>query len=196
MATQMLGSWWNRLDRQAVADLGQISRLLDAEIYQIHRQIYYMSQQARPAGTTLSLVFLDGGKYLYKQIGDSRIYLFENWAVRQLTEDQTWCNDQLRAGLLSRDEIRVHPMRHMLSNALGVSEELKIAAGQGLLHRGSSLLLCSDGFYNSIPEQVERGGWGRCFSPQRMLERMMQQILQGMAEDNATAVLCRVPYLL
>lgn len=192
LAVRALAAWWNQGGGPA-SGLDEASRLLDREIYAIHRQIYEMSCQA---GTTLSVLFLDGEHYLYKQIGDSRIYLYEGRGTRQLTEDQTWCNDRLKEGLLSREEARLHPMRHALSNALGVSEELKIATGQGPLRRGSAFLLCSDGFYNSILDQVEQGGWGRSRWPQRQLDRMMQQVLEGTAEDNATAVLCRVPWLL
>lgn len=196
MSIHILEDWWNRMGGNKLHDLQELSCMLDAEIYSIHRQIYYMFQHTHQAGTTLSLLFLDGRSYLYKQIGDSRIYLFENHAVRQLTVDQTWCHDQLQKGRLTREDILLHPMRHVLSNALGASEELKIATGQGQIRRGNAFLLCSDGFYNSILNQVEQGRWGRYISPQRALEKMMQQILQGKAEDNATAVLCRVSYLL
>lgn len=193
---QALECWWNRMSTQPLPGLEALSQMLDAEIYRIHHQIYNLSQQTRPAGTTLSLLFLDGREYLYKQVGDSRIYLFHRRSVQQLTVDQTWCNDRLQAGLLTPEELPLHPMRHVLSNALGASEELKIATGRGAVTRGDAFLLCSDGFYNEMLSQVAGGRWGRSPAPQRTLNQMMQQLLQGRAPDNATAVLCRVPYLL
>lgn len=194
---QMLCCWWRDSGGGRKFTQSELGQELDALIYDAHRRIYYMGQGLHEqTGTTLSLLLLRGQNYLYKQIGDSRIYLSEGAKTKQLTVDQTWCNDRLQEGILSNEEVLVHPMRHALSNALGISEELQIATGEGFARRGASFLLCSDGFYNGTPEKIDRGEWTGYALPQNALDKMMKKILGCAATDNATAILCRIPYVL
>ena len=193
MSVKELRSWWEELLQGQSPQMEQISRSLDDTIYRVHRQIYNLTDPPNRAGTTLSLLFLYGREYLYKQIGDSRIYLYEKGRCQQLTTDQTWCNDRVREGVLLKEQVSKHPMRHVLSNALGASEELRIETGIGRVDRGTAFLLCSDGFYSEILDKIEQGRWGKVFCPQQALHEMMDWLLAGTAEDNATAVLCRIP---
>lgn len=193
---QMLCCWWRDYIRGEELPLEQVSRELDSVIYEAHRQIYYTAQKSQEqSGTTLSLLLLKNRAYIYKQIGDSRIYLSEDFKTRQLTIDQTWCNDRLMEGSMSYEEALIHPMRHALSNALGASDELQIVTGNGHIHRGASFLLCSDGFYNNIVRYIDQGKWRKRSPPQATLNEMMKKVLETDATDNATAILCRIPYL-
>lgn len=197
MVMQMICCWWRNCMRSKELSLEQISQELDSVIYDAHRQIYYMAQKSQEQrGTTLSLLLLKNRTYLYKQIGDSRIYLSESFKTQQLTIDQTWCNERLIEGSMSYEEALGHPMRHALSNALGVSDELQVVTGMGRTHRGTSFLLCSDGFYNNISEYIDQGKWGKPTPTQVTLNKMMEKVLETDATDNATAILCRIPYLL
>lgn len=194
---QELQQLWNMQLAKGKLTQAEISKELDSVIYNVHRQIYYKSQEEQErAGTTLSVLVLQNREYLYKQIGDSRIYLSTGAKPRQLTVDQTWCNARLQEGVMTREEILHHPMCHALCNALGASEELQIVTGDGSAPRGASFLLCSDGFYNGYPEIVEQERWAGLGVPQKTLNKMMKKILNKEALDNATAVLCRVPYLI
>lgn len=193
MSVKELRCWWEKLLHGQEPRMEQISRSLDETIYRVHRQIYNLTDSPNSAGTTLSLLFLYGKEYLYKQIGDSRIYLYEKGHCRQLTTDQTWCNDRVREGVLSKEDVPEHPMRHVLTNALGASEELWIETETGRVSRGTAFLLCSDGFYSEILEKIEQGRWGKAFCPQQALQQMMDQLLAGNAEDNATAVIYQIP---
>lgn len=194
ISVEQLRLWWEMLLQGQNPQIESVSSLLDQAIYSLHRRIYDLTEPPDHAGTTLSLLFLYGQRYLYKQIGDSRIYLYEKGSCRQITTDQTWCNDRVREGVLLKEQVSGHPMRHALSNALGVSEELRIATGTGQVARGASFLLCSDGFYSELTQEIEQGCWGKRQDPQRTLQEMMDRVLEGTAEDNATAVLCRIPY--
>lgn len=190
LAVSLLRAWWQ--ERNPAHTLGQVSESLDAAICEAHRQIFYLSlETGREAGSTLSLLYLQEGQYLIKQIGDSRVYCLENGQASQLTTDQTWCNWMIRTGALTPEEAEHHRLRHALVNALGVSPELEIATERGCLRRGASYLVCSDGFYHEA--SLEGLLWElENTSAQEALHRTMAQILSGKAGDNATAVLCRI----
>lgn len=186
-AVELLRQWWRTVGSQQAAE--QCSDALDEVIYEIHRQLFYLSQQQGAAlGTTLSVLVLAGKNYLFKQVGDSRIYLRVKGNTTLLTTDQTWCNEAIAQGLLAPEQAENHWMRHALVNALGASEELKIDTGSGTVPNGACFLLCSDGFYNGLPAPLESYTWAN----QKELDRLSEEILKGSAPDNLTAVLCRV----
>lgn len=194
MIVAMLHEWWKAYLKKEALSPDDISRELDDVICQVHRKIFLEAYQNRTeTGTTLSLLFLYGTHYFYKQIGDSRIYIGKNRSVRQITVDQTWCNARLEEGVMTLEEINRHPLRHALCNALGASEELQIVTGKGYVQRGSNFLLCSDGFYNGVKGIIEQNKWRTSLRPQKTVDGMMEKILRGDARDNASAILCRVP---
>ena len=190
LAVALLKAWWG--ERKPGQTLWQVSESLDAAICEAHRQIFYLfSDTGQKTGSTLSLVYLQEGQYLIKQIGDSRVYCLEREQISQLTTDQTWCNLMIRTGSMTPEEASRHRLRHALVNALGVSPELEIATEHGCLRRGASYLVCSDGFYNEasledLTSDLED------VPVQKALYRAMARILSGKAADNATAVVCRM----
>ena len=186
--------WWDALlEKQAEPD--EISRSLDEVIYRIHREIYaYEQEKNTRTGTTLSLVFLLGTRYLVKHVGDSRIYLCTTQKTVQLTEDQNWYNREVEAGRLENARLADNRTARALVNALGPSRELEIRTQRGCIKRGEALLLCTDGFYGCLKESLTARRWPWRYEPQQVLEAMLQEILTGPAGDNITAVLCRLPY--
>lgn len=190
LAVQTMAYWWKKVPKEL--PLQEVSASLDQAIYEAHRQIYYLSEELeRKTGSTLSLLWLQDTSYVIKQIGDSRIYRINNSGIKQLTTDQTWCNQMIQNGGLAAEQAQRHRLRHALVNALGASTELEIATEFGEARRGESYLLCSDGFYQEaplgqLPARLKRG------EPQTVLQGMLEHILQGNAGDNASAVLCQL----
>lgn len=190
LVVKTLDNWWQA---QTPADtLEEISHRLDTALFAAHREIFYLGEELhRQTGSTLSLLYLWGEACLIKQIGDSRVYALEEGAVRQLTTDQTWCNQMIAAGELTPEQASRHRLRHALVNALGVSPELEIATEYGTARRGGGYLLCSDGFYAEAPLHRLTADL-RQKPARRALQELLEEILAGPAPDNATAVLCRL----
>lgn len=78
-------------------------------------------------------------------VGDSRAYLCRKGALTQLTADHSWVEERLHQGLLSPDEAAVHPLRHMLTRALGNAPAVEVDVQVRDLQPGDRLLLCTDG---------------------------------------------------
>ena len=104
-------------------------------------------------GTTLTLVLIYHSKLITCQIGDSRAYVLRNRQFEQITEDQTYVGYLYRTGRISKDEMKTHPKRHVLMNALGVfptaNMDVKIRD-----YNNESVLVCSDGLYNNVEEEA------------------------------------------
>jgi serine/threonine protein phosphatase PrpC len=143
-------------------------------------------------GTTLVAVLDAGSELFISSVGDSRAYVFHNNALTPLTEDQTWVQEVGRKLGIEEAQLKVHPMRHVLTMAIGVSEQLRVHSYRVELSAATQILLCSDGLHGVVPdEEIER-----VFQTQTALEDKGKTLIEAAkkagAPDNVTAVLLRV----
>lgn len=195
-AAVLLGRWWDGelpvlLTRKPFS-WESISASLSVAIDQINWTIRSESTTDAKSGTTLSLLFFFDGRYLLKQVGDSRIYLLRGDKVFQMTKDQTWCQQEIDQGRLTPQEASVHRMRHVLISALGIREDYICQEGQGEAAAGDWFLLCSDGFYNEIEVTTRWLPAQKGVAPQQVLDGLLAQIKEKRAEDNISAILAHI----
>ena len=142
-------------------------------------------------GTTLTACWKVGGELLIANVGDSRAYVYQSGELHVITEDQTWINEVGRRLGLGDDALRTHPMRHVLTMAIGVSESLRIHSYAVPLEPGAQFLLCSDGLHGVVTSAqiVETlSGDGTLEDKCRVL---IDAAKQAGGPDNVTAVLLR-----
>ena len=102
--------------------------------------------------TTVAAVLVDGDQANIGHVGDSRIYLFSQGALTQLTTDHSWVNEQIQSGVISADQARSHPLRNVVTRALGGKLDLAVDVQARVMHPGEMLLLCSDGLTTMVPD--------------------------------------------
>jgi PPM family protein phosphatase len=71
-----------------------------------------------------------------------------------VTEDHTWVAQAVRARILTLDQVRLHPWRHVLSQCLGRADLNQIDINPIDLRGGDTLLLCSDGLTEEVTDGV------------------------------------------
>lgn len=87
-------------------------------------------------------------------VGDSRAYLCSNGELSRITEDQTWVAEVGSRLGLSDEALRKHPMRHVLTMAVGSAEDLRVYCNTVQLEQGDQVLLCSDGLHGVLDEKT------------------------------------------
>lgn len=121
-------------------------------------------------------------------VGDSRAYLFRDGRLTRLSSDHSMVADLVRAGEIREDEARVHPMRHVLTHAVGVAPEVEPHVAAADPERGDRLLLCSDGLFN----EVDHGEIGEVLAtvddPDAAAARLVELANDHGGNDNITAV--------
>ena len=103
--------------------------------------------------TTVAAVLVDGDVANLGHVGDSRIYLFSEGAFTQLTSDHSWVNEQIQSGVISADQARSHPLRNVVTRALGGKADLAVDMQTRRMKSGDILLLCSDGLTAMVPDE-------------------------------------------
>lgn len=186
-----LDYWWQETieTMQKEPELSRINDMISFVIENSHIEIRReINRLHTTMGTTLSLLFLWKNEYVAKQIGDSRIYLLDKGEAYQITVDQTWCQEEVDAGRMTKEEMKTNGKRHILSNALGAEEDFYIKTITGTVRHKQRLLLCSDGYYSYLDKkELQRGLLSK--NLQNVLEKSRKRIRKGEAEDNLTAIL-------
>jgi protein phosphatase len=124
-------------------------RLANQEIVRSVRR----DQSMRGMGTTVVLAYIQGRRAYIGSVGDSRAYLVRGGDIRQLTDDHTFVNEQVRSGTLTPQEARRHPARNILTRAVGSQEDIEADLIEEDLQPEDLLLLCSDGLTNMVEDQ-------------------------------------------
>ncbi len=101
-------------------------------------------------GTTLIGLLLDGDTLHIASVGDSRIYSYHDHHLESLMEDQTWVNEVGRRLGIDEETLKRHPMRHVLTMAIGVGNPLRVNKRSIPRVAGMQLLLCSDGLHGVV----------------------------------------------
>jgi serine/threonine protein phosphatase PrpC len=104
-------------------------------------------------GTTISGVLIDGENLAVINVGDSRVYRVRDKIIQQITRDHSLVMEHARNGIISKHEVGQHPLRHILTRALGhINTELKIDTFVSDINHKDLYLLCTDGLFNMIDD--------------------------------------------
>ena len=107
----------------------------------------------RRMGTTCTLAVIKDKRLYYAHVGDSRVYLFRKGQLNQITDDHSWVEEMVRAGVISREAARTHPSRNMITRAIGLGAEVMVDTGSCALHDGDLIILCSDGLNSMLSDE-------------------------------------------
>jgi protein phosphatase len=133
------------------ADPGAVS-LAMKEATALASKAIYESAQSSPdhtgMGTTLTGLCFHGQSLTLCHVGDSRAYLLRDGRARQLTEDHSWIQEQVRAGLLSPGDAMVSRFRNIITRSVGFEPGVVPDLFTMPVEPGDCYLICSDGLSN------------------------------------------------
>ena len=105
-------------------------------------------------GTTMVAAIMrrNGSGYVLN-VGDSRAYFLHRRVLRQISKDHSLVEELLDAGIITPDQAVHHPQKNVITRALGSESLVEADIFPVSLTPGDSLLLCSDGLSNIVPEE-------------------------------------------
>jgi serine/threonine protein phosphatase PrpC len=143
------------LDTPHLQRLGALVRgAIQNACYMVH-SMGEIDPDRRGMSTTASLVLIAAGVAIVGWVGDSRVYLARAGEVRQLTDDHTLVNFQVKQGVLTPDQARRSKMKHVITRAVGHRDHVEVDIRTIALQHGDKLLLCSDGLHEYLDESVD-----------------------------------------
>jgi len=185
--------------RSSFARQPSIEGLRDA-VAEANAAVWRASQvqsDLRGMGTTLTAAALVAGTdgrdvVALANVGDSRAYLYSGGRITQVTADHSLAEEKVRKGELTEAEAAVHPHRHILTRALGVSSDVDVDLWELHLRDGDRILICSDGLTNEVGINQIGDVLGSVADPHEAAELLVHQANEHGGNDNITVVVVDV----
>jgi PPM family protein phosphatase len=142
--------------------------------------------------TTLVVLLTDMKDYLWAHVGDSRLYFFKCGIIKQYTADHSVPQQLAAGGLINADEIRFHEDRNRLTAVFDGTEIDKVTVSvlQGEVEQGDAFLLCTDGFWECVTEEMMEKYLSNSQTAKDWLEEMEQAVISTSEKgsDNYSAI--------
>ena len=150
-------------------------------------------EERRGMGTTVVALVHNGQDAVVGHVGDSRLYLLRGDELIRMTSDHSWVNEQVKLGLMNDDTAQRHPMRNIVTRALGSRPDVVVDLTSIEVRRGDVFLLCSDGLNTMLSdEQIEAILVGHRQAPEAACRALVEEANRHGGEDNVTVVVARV----
>jgi protein phosphatase len=185
------GTWPHAYDehfKRSTNRLMAAVRLANTRVLEAMRK----DARLRGMGTTVVACLADGETMSVAHVGDSRAYMIRNNQLQRITNDHSWVFEQVQAGMLTEAEAEKHPLRNVITRALGGALQVTPDASEIEVKEGDLFLLCSDGLTGMVPEEeilklvTQSNG---------DLEKACQKLIEEANErgglDNVTAILVK-----
>jgi len=142
-------------------------------------------------GTTLAAAIVIGTRVVAANVGDSRLYLFRDGDLSQVTEDHSWAAEQRRRRLLSEHDIRHSPFRSMITRSLGYAEEVIVDMFAVEAEEDDVLLFCTDGLHGLVPGKRIAKILKKNRDPKATSQALIEAAKAEGGDDNVTVVIAR-----
>jgi protein phosphatase len=198
MGGHTLGEFASSLAVQGLRDLPdaedleqRVAAALD-RLREVNRRLRAEAQWREVAmiGTTVAALVVAGSLCSCLWAGDSRIYLFRDGHLRQLTRDHNHLEAARSQPVSRADQTLARPRKNWITRAVGAEDTLDIDRADVELIDGDIFLLCTDGLSNEVSElSIEQALLpGIC---SLACDVLVDQALLREARDNITAVVVR-----
>ena len=143
-------------------------------------------------GTTLVAALVNDSTLTVGGAGDSRCYLVRDGKLTQLTRDDSWVSAAWAEGILSSDEIDRHPLRNVITKAVGAKDNIDLETSEHKLQAGDLVLLCSDGLHAMITDDAILGLLNPApESLEKAADALIDAANEAGGKDNVSVVLLR-----
>jgi protein phosphatase len=163
-------------------------RLANARVFQAADN----REELTGMGTTVVTALVSGDVMTIGSAGDSRCYRVRGGELRQLTRDDSWVSAALGEGILNSDDVEHHPLRNVITKAVGARDAIDLDVIERDLRPGDLVMLCSDGLHGMVNDQeIERIVLGSPSSLEETSARLVDAANEAGGRDNVTVVLLR-----
>ncbi|MCA1827776.1 MAG: cyclic nucleotide-binding domain-containing protein [Myxococcales bacterium] len=167
----------------------QIASLMERAIHKACSDIHSLATSdlgKRGMGTTVVALLAAGRKAVVGHVGDSRVYLFRNGRAHQLTEDHTIIQEQLKRGLITKEQVPTADNKNVITRAVGIQPSVAVDTLVTDLLPGDLFVLCSDGLHGYLQDDELPGLLAQ--DREKLPDVLVDLALQRGGKDNVTAV--------
>jgi protein phosphatase len=159
------------------------------------RKIYLTSTKEKPElmgmGTTMVLVYARANTFYFGNVGDSRVYLFKDDHLWQITEDHSLVNEQVKAGILDPSDQAYAMGKNVITRSVGFEEEVITDVVEREVYPGEIYLLCSDGLSGMVTNaKIQEICKKR--DPRAIVDHAIEAAKAGGGDDNVSVIVIKI----
>lgn len=158
--------------------------------YQIYHKGHVTNPELMGMGTTMVLGYLVKSKLYIANVGDSRGYLFRDSNLWQLTEDHSLVNEQVKAGLITEDDMENVVGKNVITRSVGYEVELEVDIHYRVVNAGDIYLFCSDGLSGMVPFSLILDTIKHTPS-EKVVPKLINLAKKGGGDDNISVILIK-----
>lgn len=168
------------------SELAVIERVIRRVNYTVHLEA--QKPEFRNMGSTLTVLYFMNAHALIGHVGDSKIFLYRQGKVSQLTHDHSMVQQMVDKGVITAEKAKTHPMRNVLLNCIAHKPEVEIFTSMQEVQNDDRFLLCSDGVSEYLWPEDLKNIFELGLSPKETCQVIRRQVLKHGAMDNLTAI--------
>ena len=111
-------------------------------------------EDLRGMGTTIVVATIVGHYAYVANVGDSRLYLIQAGAIRQVTRDHSYVEEMVAMGQMRRGSVDYNSRKNIITRAMGIGRSVEPDFFEVDLEEGDYILLCSDGLSNMVDDDT------------------------------------------
>lgn len=150
------------------------------------------SNGCKGMGSTLVCAEVHNMRATIANVGDSRLYHFHDNTLYRITKDHSLVQTLIDEGTITEDEAKIHPMRNVITRAIGSSIYVDTDIFEVGLSIGDKLLLCSDGLHGSLEDDMIGAILRQSLELQQMCDALIKAAYTAGSRDNISVLLVDV----
>ena len=197
IATHMGGAFDRWASGQGLDEAGERRHAVELEysIHAAHRSVVdavVADQTLAGMGTTAVGLVAGDDAVAIAHVGDSRVYRCREGELRLVTEDHTWVHEQVKAGYLSPEQARSHPLKSVVTRAVGGDHQVEVDVSELPVAEGDIFLICSDGLTTMLTDGEILDLLKEDGSLEEHCQRLVDVANEKGGVDNITVVLLEI----
>jgi len=175
------------------------SYMLEQALQLANRAIFDVSEKdpkLRGMGTTATILRISDALATIVQVGDSRAYYWNQAGLWQLTRDHSLVQEKLRAGLITRDQVKSDEMKNVITRSVGYEATVKADIYQFPVEKGDGFLICSDGLTGPVSDalifEILEESRASGLSLEATAHQFVKSANGGGGDDNVTVALVKL----
>lgn len=192
MALYAVGHAWEESPK---TDTEAVQTWLEDNIVSANDRVLQASEKYNDLsgmGTTIVGIAIIEGKGIVAHVGDSRAYCYDGEILKPLTRDHSFVQELLDMNMITPSEAQNHPQKNIVTQTVGVSEDIKVDISVFALEAQTMLLLCSDG----LTDMLTADDIGQIIASDEDVNQAAQALIaaanQAGGRDNISVVLARI----
>ncbi len=181
------------LDRLSTAE--EIEAYFDDCLKDVNFKVLEMSQRYeknKGMATTVVAAHILGDQLYIVNVGDSRAYILRDGVLTQITEDHTYVNTLVKAGLITEEEAQYHEDKNMITRAVGADHTIEADYFQVPIMAEDIILICTDGLYGEVDEKELISRLSEKESMTHICNELVEAANRNGGSDNITMVVLKI----